>query len=141
MGPLFVIFTWMFIGVIVLIFYSALHVAGKRSPVALQLKKIMPAFIAASVIPLAILALLNFCRIIFKERTDILNQLYEIPALVWLEIVGITLLVYFVALGLYRKSPIVSHVLNRVLPALLGALIVTFLLAFVGKWLLNLFYQ
>lgn len=59
----------------------------------------------------------------------------------WLAVAGFAVLAYFVGLSLYRKSPVASHILNRVIPALLAALLVTFLLAFVGKWLLNLFYQ
>ena len=67
MGPLFVFFFWMIIGAIVLSAYGVLHILGKRSPVALQLKKVMPAFIGAIVIPLAILVIINFLRIIFFE--------------------------------------------------------------------------
>ena len=59
----------------------------------------------------------------------------------WLVVAGIAVLAYFVALSVYRKSPTANHVLNRVIPALLGALLITFLLAFAGKWLLSLFYQ
>lgn len=67
MGPLFVLFTCMIIGVIVLMANFALQVLAKRSPVALQLKKVMPAFVGAIVLTLAILALLNFFRIVFFE--------------------------------------------------------------------------
>ena len=67
MGPLFVLFTWLILGVIALSAYGALYLLGKRSPVALQLWKVMPAAVAAFVIPLAILVLLNFLRIIFFE--------------------------------------------------------------------------
>jgi len=65
MGPLFVLFTWGIIGIILLAGYLALHYLGKRSPVALQLKKVMPAFVVAIIIPLAILVVINFVRIFF----------------------------------------------------------------------------
>ncbi|HQR34876.1 MAG TPA: hypothetical protein PLK30_19220 [Blastocatellia bacterium] len=67
MGPLFVLFFWLIVGVIALSIYGLLHLLGKRSPVALQLKTVMPAAVAAIVIALAILVILNFFRIIFSQ--------------------------------------------------------------------------
>lgn len=67
MGPLFVLFTWMIIGLIVIAANGVLHVLAKRSPVALQLKQVMPAFVGAIVVTLAVLVLLNFFRIVFSE--------------------------------------------------------------------------
>lgn len=67
MGPLFVLFTWLILGVIALSVYGVLYLLGKRSPVALQLWKVMPAALAAMVIPLAILVLFNFFRIFLFE--------------------------------------------------------------------------
>lgn len=67
MGPLFVLITWILIGMIVLSGYIALHLLGKKSPVALQLKRVAPAFILAIFVPLAILAFINTLKIIFFE--------------------------------------------------------------------------
>ncbi len=67
MGPLFVFFTWMIVGIIVLSIYFVLHLLGKKSPVALQLKRVMPAFVLAIFAPLAILAIINILKIIFFE--------------------------------------------------------------------------
>jgi hypothetical protein len=67
MGPLFVLFTWMILGAIAVSIYGSLHLLGKRSPVALQLKKVMPSFVGAIVTTLAILVIINFLRIIIFE--------------------------------------------------------------------------
>ncbi len=67
MGPLFVLFIWMIIGIIILSIYVGLHFIGKKSPVALQLKRVMPAFVLAIFVPLAILAFINILKIIFFE--------------------------------------------------------------------------
>jgi hypothetical protein len=67
MGPLFVLFAWMIVGIIVLSIYFVLHFIGKKSPVALQLKSVMPAFVLAIFVPLAILAIINILKIVFFE--------------------------------------------------------------------------
>lgn len=63
LGPLFVAFGWAIIATALLIVYLLLHILSRRSPVAAQLKKVMPAFVAAIAIALAIAVVINLLRI------------------------------------------------------------------------------
>ncbi len=72
MGPVFVILGWLIIAIVfvgaVAIAYLILHALSKRSPVAAQLKKALPSFVAAIALTMALIALIggiNLLRIIF----------------------------------------------------------------------------
>ncbi len=48
---------------------------------------------------------------------------------------------YRVAVSSYRNSTIASHIMQNIIPAILFMLLVSYLLLFASKWLLNLSYQ
>ena len=58
MGPLFVLLGWLIIGLLAGAGYLALGLLGRKSPVAAQLKQVMPAFAVAVVGTLALLVML-----------------------------------------------------------------------------------
>lgn len=63
LGPVFVVFGWATIAAALLIVYLLLHLLSRRSPIAAQLKKVLPAFVAAMAIAVAIAVVINLLRI------------------------------------------------------------------------------
>lgn len=74
MGPVFVILGWLIIAIAfvgaVAIAYLILHALSRRSPVAAQLKKVLPSFVAAIALTMALIALIgviNLLRVVFLQ--------------------------------------------------------------------------